>query len=235
MIKINLLREEGGPPPPRVSAVGGPPAPAATQVVMLVGALVISFGIVGVIYKVWSNQVADLTKARAREIREQQELAGVKAQNTKYQQRLNDLETRINVIQALQNSRTGPVELMSALGNVVNKTNDVFLFTVTPAGERLSLKGQSGSSNSMASFLAFLGQSGFFDNVQLEQFYQDDIKDHLTYKFSVSCQFKSPTGGTSPTAGAAPALPSGPAMGPGAGPRGTSQGLPPQAGQKLLR
>ena len=32
----------------------------------------------------------------------------VKAQNEKYQQRLKDLETRINTIQALQNSRVGP-------------------------------------------------------------------------------------------------------------------------------
>jgi Tfp pilus assembly protein PilN len=208
-------------------SVGGPPAPAATQVVMLVGALVISFGIVGVIYKVWSNQVADLEKARSREIREQQELAGVKAQNTKYQQRLSDLETRINVIQALQNSRTGPVELMSALGNVVNKTNDVFLFTVTPQGERLSLKGQSNSPNSMASFLAFLGQSGFFQDVQLEQFYQDDIKDHLTYKFSVNCEFKSPSGGTSPTAGGAAAGPGAPGAGTSGAP-GTPQGVSKQ-------
>ena len=69
----------------------------------------------------------------------------VKAQNEKYQQRLRDLETRINTIQALQNSRVGPVELMSALGSVVNKTSDIYLYTLTatPAGERFMLKGQS--------------------------------------------------------------------------------------------
>jgi len=227
MIKINLLGERGAPPPSKMPSVGGPPAPAATQVIMLVGALVISFGIVGVIYKVWSNQVADLTKARAREIREQQELAGVKAQNIKYQQRLSDLETRINVIQALQNSRTGPVELMSALGNVVNKTQDVFLFTVTPAGERLSLKGESSTVNSMATFLASLGQSGFFQDVQLEQFFQDDIKERQTYKFSVSCAFKSPTGGTSPTGGGGAAGSGGAGAG-SAGAPGTPQGVSKQ-------
>jgi len=37
-------------------------------------------------------------------------------------QRLKDLETRINTIQALQNSRVGPVELMRTIGNMVNKT-----------------------------------------------------------------------------------------------------------------
>ena len=125
----------------------------------------------------------------------------VKAQNEKYQQRLKDLETRINTIQALQNSRVGPVELMSALGNIVNKTNDVYLYTLTPAGDRLQLKGQSGTVDSMANFLAFLKNSGSFEDVQLEQFYQDDLNERLTYKFTLSCQFKSPTGGASPTAG----------------------------------
>jgi Tfp pilus assembly protein PilN len=195
---------------------------------MLVGALVISFGIVGVVYKVWTNQVAVLTTERTKQIREEQELAGVKAQNLTYQQRLKDLETRINVIQALQNSRVGPVELMTALGNVVSKTNDVYLYTVSPQAERLSLKGQSSSVESMTTFLASLGQSGFFDDVQLEQFYQDDIKDHLTYKFTVSCAFKSPTGGTSPTTGGVAAAPGGPAAAGPAGAPGTPQGAAAQ-------
>ena len=135
MIKINLLGV--APPPSRVSSVGGAPAPKATQVVMFVGALVICFGIVGVIYKIWSNQIADLEKRQSQEKIRQTELAAVKAQNEKYQQRLKDLETRINTIQALQNSRVGPVELMSALGNIVNKTNDIYLYTLAPAGERV--------------------------------------------------------------------------------------------------
>ena len=59
----------------------------------------------------------------------------------------------------------------------------------------------------MANFLAFLKNSGSFDDVQLEQFYQDDQHERLTYKFTLSCQFKSPTGGPSPTAGGAPEAP----------------------------
>ena len=219
MIKINLLGV--APPPSRVPSVGGPPAPKATQVVMFVGALIICFGIVGVIYKIWTNQIADLEKRRSQEKIRQTELAVVKAQNEKYQQRLRDLETRINTIQALQNSRVGPVELMSALGNVVNKTNDVYLYTMAPAGDRLQLKGQSGTVDSMANFLAFLKNSGSFDDVQLEQFYQDDQHERLTYKFTLSCQFKSPTGGISPRRAARPEAPRRPAAaGPAGGPRG---------------
>lgn len=220
MIKINLLGV--APPPSKAPTIGGPPAPKATQVLMFVGALVISFGIVGVIYKVWTNQIDDLQKRRNQENIRRQELAVVKLQNQKYQERLRDLETRINTVQALQNSRVGPVELMSALGRVVNRTNDVYLYTMVPAGERIQMKGQSGTVNSMANFLAFLKNSGSFDDVQLEQFYQDDVQERLTYKFSLSCQFKSPTGGASPTVGGEPqaAGPPGAAGTPGNTPTG---------------
>ena len=207
MIKINLLGV--APPPSKMPSVGGPPAPIVTQVVMFLGALIICFGIVGGLWKFWSSRIADLELARSREKRRQTDLAVVKAKNDQYQQRLKDLETRINTIQALQNSRVGPVELMSSLGSLVNQTSDIYLYTVSPAGGRLQLKGQSGTVDSMASFLASLKNSGSFDDVQLEQFYEDDQHEHLTYKFTLSCQFKQPTGGTSPAAGGAPAGPAG--------------------------
>jgi Tfp pilus assembly protein PilN len=193
---------------------------------MLLGALIICFGIVGIFYKIWSNQIADLEKRENSEKIRQTELAVVKAQNEKYQQRLRDLETRINTIQALQNSRVGPVELMNALGSVVSRTNDVYLYTMAPVGERLQLKGQSGTVESMATFLASLKNSGTFEDVQLDQFFEDDQKDLLTYKFTINCQFKSSTGGPSPTAGAAPgAVAGGPGVGPPGGPAGP-QGAP---------
>lgn len=195
--------------------VGGAAAQRATLVLMFLGAVAVAFGIVGIIYKIWSNQIADLETQRNQQKIRQTELAVVKAQNDKYQQRLRDLETRINTIQALQNSRVGPVELMTSLGSVVSKTNDLYLYTVTPAeGERIQLKGQSGAVNTMANFIAFLKNSGSFDDVQLEQFYQDDIETRLAYKFTLSCRFKLSNGAAPPTSGETPVFAGGPAGAP---------------------
>jgi Tfp pilus assembly protein PilN len=232
MIKINLLGV--APPPTKMVSVGGaPPAAKATQIIMFVAALLVCFGIVGIIYKIWSNQIDDLTKARDREKIRAAELATVKAQNAKYQQRLQDLETRINTIQALQNSRVGPVELMSSLGNVVSKTTDVYLFTMAPVGEKLELKGQSGTVDSMASFMAYLKNSGYYHDIELQQFYQDDQHERLTYKFALNCAFKSSTGGASPTAGPMAQIPGGAPGAPGTpsgslGQRGGPPGTPNQ-------
>jgi len=188
MIKINLL----GVAPPPMKAAPGPPATRPFQVLTFVGALIVSFAIVGVVYRIWSNQIAELEKKSKQENVRQTELATVKSQNERYQQHLKDLETRINTIQALQNSRAGPVEMMTALGDVINRTSDVYLYTVSPTADRLVLKGQSGTVDSMANLLAYMKSSGYFDDVQLLQFYQDDQHSHLTYKFTVDCLVKSP-------------------------------------------
>jgi Tfp pilus assembly protein PilN len=199
MIRINLLGV--APSPSKVSSSAGTGAPKGTLIMIFLGALLICFGITGIVYKIWSNSIEDSQKKLSMEKIRQTELTAVKAQNAKYQQRLADLETRINTIQALQNSRVGPVELMSTLGNIVNKTNDIFLYALTPVGDRFELKGQSNTVDSMANFIAYLKTAGPFDDVQLSQFYQDDIKDRQTYKFSLTCGFKTAAGGASPTAG----------------------------------
>jgi Tfp pilus assembly protein PilN len=83
---------------------------------------------------------------------------------------------------------------MAALGEVVNRTSDLFLATVTPEGERLSIKGQSTSVESMAVFIASLTRSRSFDDVQLRQYFEDDQDNRLAYRFSLDCIYRLPAG-----------------------------------------
>ncbi len=235
MIKINLL---GAAPPPSAKgpSLGGPPAPIITQIVVFVGSVIIFFGIVGVLYKVWSNQGDTLAQKMTVEKTRHAALAVVQAQNMQYQQQLRDLETRINTIHALQASRVGPVELMSSLGSVANKTSDIYLYTMTPSGAptHYQLKGQSSTVDSMANFLASLKDSGAFEDVRLEQFYEDDQQDRLTYKFTLSCDFVSAAAAAAQAAGAAGASPGGPGSTPSGRPRGMTS-VPGQVQQTLKR
>jgi Tfp pilus assembly protein PilN len=211
MIKINLL---GVAPPPTAEA---PPAPASLtfQLTVGVGSLVVCFAIVGLFYKTLSGAVTDLQAQLQRERAEQARLAAIKAENERYQLQLRELEVRINTIQLLQASRVGPVEHMTALGDMVNRASELYLYSVAPQGDRTVLRGQSGSVESMAKFLASLKASGYFDDVQLRQFYQDDQETRLTYKFALDYIFKS-------QAVAATAPPGAPA---GAATRGRRAGL----------
>jgi Tfp pilus assembly protein PilN len=139
-------------------------------------------------------------------------LAGIKLENAKYEQERRLLEQRINTIQLLQASRVGPTEFMNALANVVNKTtNDLYLFSVAPQGERVVMRGQAASPNSVAALLSYLKASGYFEDVQLRQFYEDDVQDLASYKFNLDCAYKPSSAGASlVTAGAGAPVPTTP-------------------------
>jgi Tfp pilus assembly protein PilN len=198
MIKINLLEVA---PPPTVRE-RGPVVGRANLVWIFVIALVVSFAIVGLFYKVWSGAVENLQKELQKQRAEQARLAAIKAENERYQLQLSQLEQRINTVQTLQASRVGPVEMLTALSNVVNRTSDLYLNSLTPQGERLVIRGISHSVDSMATFLASLHRSGYFDDVQLRQFFEDDTQNRVAYRFIIDCAYRPPT---APAAQPAPA------------------------------
>jgi len=190
MIKINLLGV-AAPTPAK-----GPAAPATAifQAGTFIIALVTCFLVVGIFYKIWHGAVVDLQTELEKQKREQQRLAAIKAENERYEQQRRQLEQRINTIQALQAKRTGPVDMMTTLGSVVNKTSDLYFLGVTPAGDRLSIRGQSNSVDSVKNFMSILDslkQAGVED-VQLRSFYQDDQQGRLSYKFALDFQYKPP-------------------------------------------
>ena len=189
MIRINLLGV--GPP---IAKPKAEPTSALRHFLTLAFCLVVGAGIDYGFYFVWNRDVQRLQQELKKEQLRQAELRGVQEQNQRYQQQLQQLQTRINTIQTLQNSKSGPVDFMAALGEVVNRTNDLFLATVTPEGERLSIKGQSTSVESMAVFIASLQRSGSFDDVQLRQYFEDDQENRLAYRFSLDCIYRLPAG-----------------------------------------
>ena len=207
MIKINLLGVAA--PKPKAAAVG--PASMVVQWGVPIGALVVCLGIVGLFYMIWSASIDSVNVELRKQQAEQARLVAIKKENAKYEQERRLLEQRINTIQVLQASRVGPTEFMNALGNVVNKTtNDLYLFSVAPQGDRVVIHGLAASPNSVAALLSSLKTSGYFDDVQLRQLYEDDVQDLVSYKFNMDCAYKSPLAAASPTqagAGASAATP----------------------------
>lgn len=201
MIRINLL---GVAKPVKVAA---PPTSAGRQALIFGVAAVVAFGVVGFMYRIWSNQIADLNKKIADEKREADRLAQIRAENQKYVAQREQLERRINTIQALLNSKAGPVDFMTYLGTVSTRNNDLYLLTVAPEGARVVIKGQSNTVESIANFIANLQSSGRFQDVQLRQYFQDDQYQRLSFKFNIDCLYKMP-----------PAQPPASPAQPGAGP-----------------
>lgn len=207
MIRINLLGVVAKP-----TAPAGPPPTAARQALIFVVSLVVAGAIVLFFRQYWSNQIEQLNKRKAEEQREADRLAQIRAENQKYVTQRQQLEQRINTIQQLQQSRVGPVDMMTVLGNVVNRSTDLYLLTVNPDGARVAMRGQANSVHSIANFIAHLQDTGRFHDVQLRQYYQDDDQyKRLSFKFNLDCVYRLPTvtppaaGGQSAAGPAAPA------------------------------
>ncbi|MFB3920439.1 MAG: PilN domain-containing protein [Terriglobia bacterium] len=204
MIRINLL---GVAKPVKAAPT---PTSAGRQALIFGVAALVAFGVVGFLYWIWTNQINDLNKKIADEKREADRLAQIRAENQRYVAQRQQLERRINTIQALLNAKAGPVDFMTYLASVATHNSDLYLLTVTPEGPRVVIKGQSNTVESIANFIANLQSSGRFQDVQLRQYFQDDQYQRLSFKFNIDCLYKMPVA-QAPAAtgqpGAGPATP----------------------------
>ncbi len=204
MIRINLLGVAAPPP----AAAPGAPAPAGMLVgLVAVGALLISGGVVGGTYLLWSRQKDEQQKRYNSELRRQQELKDIAAKNKQYQAQIAELTRRTDTIEQLQNSRLGPSDMMNHLADAVNRTRDIWLSAVTPSGARVGMSGQAYSVDSIARFMSALEGTGSFPDVHLQEYAQIGAS---TFRFALDCSYKLPTPPTPPAtpapapAGAAP-------------------------------
>ncbi len=171
------------------AAPPGLPKTRTLQVEVFLIAAVVFFTIVGMFHRAWRAEVAQLEQILKTEKDRAMKLAEVDRQRPGYQRLIADLEMRVDLIQTLQSTRVGPMVLMTALGKVMNQSADVNLYSVTSQGQRLALRGQSRSEDSVANFLVRLERSGNFSDVQLRQFYEDNQQDRRTYKFNLDCVY----------------------------------------------
>jgi Tfp pilus assembly protein PilN len=186
MMRINLL---GGP---KVVAPTAAPAAVAPSAIIVSAVILVALGLVSLITLFYmrseiSRLNADIQTAE----RKKQELAGIRAQALAYEKTLNELQQRKDTVDALAKSRVGPVELMRALGVNATKSNDLYLLSVSNQGDRLLIKGEANTADSVANFLSALQQSGSFSDVHLQQSYQDDKSRRTNFDFTLDCVFKS--------------------------------------------
>jgi len=189
MIRINLL---GGPKVVEVAAPEGAPGISSSAIVAAVAALVVFGGGLGAAYVYLAHQVSR-EKAKIDNLgRDYTRLQGIKQQAGQYLLEKNLYQQRIDTITGLQRSATGPVELMQSVGYEADRSNDVYLESISTSGERLSVNGTSISIASLANFLGSLDKNGNFADVTLKQAYEDDLFKRTAYKFAVDCEFKPP-------------------------------------------
>ena len=191
MIRINLL---GSPRPkgkkgPAISMPSfdlgnlGGPVVQVTAVLLIAGAL--NFGYW---YQLDREKKAIEVKTRVAE-QKNRELAGIKARYLERQKQADAYKRRVDVIDQLRTNQTGPVTLLSMIGDTVNSTEAVWLNSMQDQGASVAIDGTALSSDAVANLISNLQKTGFFRNIEIKETLQDDqIKDMQAFQFTLTCE-----------------------------------------------
>jgi len=193
MIKINLLenskgknkRGGGGGPSMPTMEMGDMGSPKLKILVVLVIAGLFNLGYW---YRLDHQAKAIAAHMKVAE-QKNRELADVKTKFMERQAQADNYKRRVDVIDGLRQSQTGPVNLLAMLGETVNNTEAVWLSKMDDQGPNVSLEGTALSADAVANLIANLQKTGFFRTVEIKETFQDDtIKDMQAFQFTLTCE-----------------------------------------------
>jgi len=117
------------------------------------------------------------------------ELADIKVRYLERQKQADAYKRRVDVIDQLRSNQTGPVNLLSMIGDTVNNTEAVWLNSMQDQGASVAIHGTALSSDAVANLISNLQKTGFFKNIEIKESFQDDaIKDMQAFQFTLTCE-----------------------------------------------
>jgi Tfp pilus assembly protein PilN len=191
MIRINLLgspkpKGKKGPaftmPTFEVGNLGGP--------IVQVSAVLLIAGVinVGYWYQLDREKQSIEVKMRVAE-QKNRELADIKARYMERQRQADSYKRRVDVIDQLRSNQSGPVNMLSMIGDTINGTEAVWLNSMQDQGANVAIDGTALSSDAVANLISNLQKTGFFRNIEIKESYQDEgIKDMQAFQFTLTCE-----------------------------------------------
>ena len=139
----------------------------------------------------WWSLDADIVRLNqevADNRREVDRLKTLIAEGQRFKKEKEELERRMNAIDAVARKQTRPVYLFDALADMMPK--DVWLTRMEERGPVLRLAGVAYSSVALSDFMQNLKASNKFADVDLVESRQDLSKPVRTITFEVTCRFE---------------------------------------------
>src|SRR5450755_1555759 len=117
------------------------------------------------------------------------ELADIKVRYMERQKQAESYKRRVDVIDQLRSNQTGPVTLLSMIGDTVNSTEAVWLNSLQDQGANVAIDGTALSSDAVANLISNLQKTGFFKNIEIKETFQDEgVKDMQAFQFTLTCE-----------------------------------------------
>src|SRR3984957_2771526 len=191
MIRINLLgqpRPKNKRAPASAAAVmemgeAGSPKLKIVLVVLLAGVLNLVYW-----YRLDKEKQSIGKKMQVAEQRNR-ELADVKARYLERQKQADSYKRRVDVIDKLRASQSGPVNLLNTIGDTINGTEAVWLNTMKDQGGSVDIEGMALSADAVASLILNLKKTGYFRNIEIKETFQDDTFNEMqALQFNLTCE-----------------------------------------------
>jgi Tfp pilus assembly protein PilN len=188
MIRINLLGVPRKTRGKRAAAVSVPGEGSSTMVLALV--VVLGLGIAVAASYMWVTREHDrLDKSLQKATAENMRLADVKAKYEASKRKADMFERRVKVIDELKEAQKGPVNLLNLVADTVNKTDAVWLDSMTSDGKNLNFVGMALSADAVADLMTNLRKTGAFKTVEIKETSQDSsVKELQAFKFELICE-----------------------------------------------
>src|SRR3989475_9045662 len=191
MIRINLLgtpkakNKRSAAAASGMMDVGDVGSPKAKILVVLA---IFALGNFGYWYRL-DKQAQDIVGKMKVAEQKNRELADVKARYLERQRQAENYKRRVDVIDQLQASQAGPVNLLNMIGNTINGTEAVWLNTMKDQGTSVDIEGMALSTDAVANLMTNLQKTGYFKNIEIKETYQDDtFKEMQAFQFTLTCE-----------------------------------------------
>ena len=191
MIRINLL---GQPRPKNKRAAASAAAVmemgevGSPKLKLVVVALLVGVLNVGYWYRLDKEKQSIAGKMQVAQ-RRNAELADVKARYLERQKQAEMYKRRVDVIDKLRASQSGPVNLLNTIGDTINGTEAVWLNTMKDQGGSVDIEGMALSADAVASLILNLQKTGYFKNIEIKETFQDDtFKEMQAFQFTLTCE-----------------------------------------------
>jgi len=191
MIRINLLgapkpKSKRGSAVPAVSLeIGQPGSPKVKILVLLVLAAAVNWWY----WHELDRQSQSLASRMQAAEQKNRELADVKARYLERQRQVESYKRRVDVIDQLRASQSGPVELLNTIADTVNGTEAVWLNSMKDLGTSVDIDGMALSADAVAGLITNLQKTGRFANIEIKETYQDEsVKNMQAFEFTLTCE-----------------------------------------------
>lgn len=184
MIRINLISTEKTRK--RVKADG-----SVIEVVAIL--LLIALGGVGIFF--WWSNVEDRIAVARQQVRLERQairnLPNAKKQLNEYRRKEKRLKQQLGVIEKLKNGKRGPVRVFDEISTHIPQ--DVWIKRIVQRRNKLIIRGEAETNESVAVFYKRLQESPYFKSVELQHAIRTEISDASTKKktwrtrFSLAC------------------------------------------------